>query len=150
MYRSFLGTCFLPWLPILGVAIAFLVVISVGLSLCLCLCQDRSCQSNKLSGDFNNAPDGGVNVTDYKGNIINLLKVDLDNERCILDWLISVISTIDSDIVGSKAKLREILTKFSEQLNSRRIQLDGSNDIEDPMIAGLIEHLNNILASSPF
>ena len=152
MYLSFTGTCFLPWLPILGVAIAFLVMISFGLGLFLCLCHGRSC----LSRDSND----GIKVEDHKGNKHQLCKDGLKDDSQVLDWLSSVISTLNSGYVGKTLELRSVLIQVRADLdkyqlqhleNKRNIALDGDDDTggiemkKNPVITGLIEHLDQLL-----
>ena len=153
MYLSFIGNCFLPWLPILGVAITFLVMISFGLGLFLCLCHGRSCLSYKSN-------DGIIKVEDHKGNKHQLCKDELKDDSLVLNWLSSVISTLDSGYVGNKLELHRILVKVRTDLNNyhlqhledkRNIALDGDDDTggiemkKNPVITGLIEHLDQLL-----
>ena len=159
MYLSFSGACLLPWLPILGALIVFLVVLSLSLTLGLCcLCHGRS-QSFKPSGDPDDDTDG-IKVRDYRGHNIPLCKDELKNDRCILNWLSSVINTLDSDIVGKKPELHDVLAEFRNELNSRSkeyladldkrsVEADGDDDTDDIemkkkpviMIEGLIEQI---------
>ena len=162
----FSGTCFLPWLPILGVAIAFLVVLSVGLALglCLCLCHDRNCQpQNPRNIDDSNANSSDeLNLIGHSGLRFPLRKDDLDNDRRVLNWLSSVINILDSEIVESRHGLHGVLTDVLEELRTHKEQLlrdpdqrcvsfddDGTENIEmkELMIEDLIKQLNKLLGT---
>ena len=141
-HHLFLGSCLLPWLPILCGIIFVLVLESFCLIFCLCLYR-HSCR--KRSGDVD-----GIEATDFRNNKFCLSKHDLGDNRCVMTWLSSVIETLNSDIARSNHQLHGVLTQLSTDLQNRRTQLDGDNDNEivekrEPIIEDMIKHLQQIL-----
>ena len=139
---SFLGPCFLPWLPILCGIIFVLVLVSFCLIFFLCL-YCHSCR--KRSGDVD-----GIEATDFRNNRICLSQRDLGDNRCVMTWLSNVIETLNSDIARSNRPLHDVLTKLSEELQKRRTQLDGDDEDEivekrEPIIEDMIKNLQQIL-----
>ena len=90
-------------------------MISFGLGLFLCLCHGRSCLSY-------NSNDGIIKVEDHKGNKHQLCKDELKDDSLVLNWLSSVISTLDSGYVGNKLELHRILVKVRTDLNNYHLQ----------------------------
>ena len=80
-----------------------------------------------------------------------------EDDSLVLNWLSSVISTLDSGYVGNKLELHRILVKVRTDLNNYHLQhlgniaLDGDGDTggiemkKNPVITGLIEHLDQLL-----
>ena len=118
MYLSFSGNCFLPWLPILGVAIAFLVMISFGLGLFLCLCHGRSCLSYKS----NDALDSG-----YVGNKLELHRI-----------LVKVRTDLNNYHLQHLEDKRNIALDGDDDTGGIEMK-------KNPVITGLIEHLDQLL-----
>ena len=81
----------LPWLPILGVIIALLLMISFGLSLFLCLYRGRKAQSHlqlpidKLCKSENTTRQ--LKYTGPDGTCLPLSEGDLGNNSRVLNWL---------------------------------------------------------------
>ena len=73
--------------------------------------QRRSCLSY-------NSNDGIIKVEDHKGNKHQLCKDELKDDSLVLNWLSSVISTLDSGYVGNKLELHRILVKVRTDLNN--------------------------------
>ena len=142
-YHHFLGSCLLPWLPILCGIIFVLVLVSFCLIFsCLCL-YCHSCR--KRSADVD-----GIEATDFRNNKICLSQRDLGDNRRVMTWLSNVIETLNSDIASSNRPLHDVLTQLSTDLQNRRTQLDGDNDDEivekrEPIIEDMIERLKQIL-----
>ena len=137
----------------MGVIIALLVIlISVGLgvSLCLFLYRGRSCQSYRPPGD--DAIDG-LKMNGCSGTCLPLNRSDFKNDCRVLTWLSSVINTLDSNIVEKNPRVHKVLLNVQKDLTTRRTEHDGDGDDTDDemnknpeiVIAGLIEHLNQIL-----
>ena len=92
-----------------------------------------------------------------KGNKHQLCKDELKDDSLVLDWLSSVVSTLNSGYVGKTLELRRVLVKVRTDLNNYHMQhldniaLDGDDDTggiemkKNPVITGLIEHLDQLL-----
>ena len=93
-------------------------------------------------------------MSSRRGTILPLSKSDFKDSCRVLNWLSNVINTLDSDIVKKNPRAHKVLTDVKKDLTTRRTEHDGDGDDADDIkmeknpeivIAGLIEHLNQIL-----
>ena len=84
---------------------------------------------------------------DFRGNRQRLPQCDLGNNRKVMNWLASVINTLDSDVANRNRPLHNVLGQLSTDLQTmRRTQLDGDGDEDNDIVESMITHLQEILA----
>ena len=139
----------LPWLPILGVIIALLLMISFGLSLSLCLYRGRKAHLPIDKPGKSENTICQLKYTGPDGTYLPLSEGDLGNDNRVLNWLSTVIINLDSNVVQDRTELRRSLAEIRSNLSTQHlVALDGdeSSDVEKPLAAVILAHLDNILA----
>ena len=139
-----LGSCLLPWLPILCGIFLCLFLIPV----CILFGYYRHYRGRK------DHQIDGIEAVDFRRNRLHLNQRDLGDNRLVINWLSNVIMTLDSDVAHSNDRLHQILGQLNNDLqNFRRIEhddddekgADDNNGENEPLVANMIAHLKQIL-----